>query len=65
MTESLRRRIYSLCSACAKVNLTFVQINDEIDFISYAGLALLGPLSKPIRRAEFSRVEGRPSRNPR
>jgi ketosteroid isomerase-like protein len=53
MTEVLRQRIYSLCSAYAKGNLTFVQnfIDEDIDFISYAPIEVFPCLGKQQGRA--------------
>ena len=53
MTEVLRQRIYSLCSAYAKGNLAFVQnfIDEDIDFISYAPMEIFPCLGKKQGKA--------------
>jgi ketosteroid isomerase-like protein len=57
MTEVLRQRIYSMCSAYARGKLDFVlnSIDDDVDFVSYAPITIFPCLGRQRGKAAVER----------
>jgi ketosteroid isomerase-like protein len=57
VTEALRRRIYSLCSAYGQGKLDFVLnfMDDDVDFVSYAPITIFPCLGRQRGKAAVAR----------
>jgi ketosteroid isomerase-like protein len=57
MTEALRQRIYSLCSAYRQARLDFVLnfIADDVDFVSYAPITIFPCLGRQRGKAAVAK----------